>query len=549
MIKLRHQLFIVQILLSIILFIFLWFTYYSYNNQYTKDIDTYIDNELNLHKKEILSSMSNATKKLQKQKINFISIHKEILEILQKNPNEDLEKLKIKIKSEFLSSKVDVELYLIDKSYTIYKTTNPKDLGFNLSIITEAKNFLDKTTKNGKIYIADFVSTDALDMKYKLYSYSKLTDDIYLEIGFIDTTLINTMNSLLAEDTERSLIKVNLFSVSKNKTQYYYYHMQKNDNGKSKEEQYKEFKKINLTEKTDDKIINAIKSDSPIHIRNNNVHTIYTRIFNEDKFSVLGFKDIILKLDVDVSEKLKFMEDFKNTFIYTLFVVALFLIMIYFIIQIKFTQPIEKILNSIKNSKKIDDILISSTNNELSEISIVYNDLFDKLIAEIKLNKELSLTDALTKSYNRKAFDKNITENIALFKRYKTPFSLLLFDIDDFKMVNDTYGHIVGDKVLIRMVELINNNTRDTDILYRVGGEEFIIISKNSILLDATYLAEKLRKIIEESLSIIENKIITVSVGVTEVSENDNMDSIYKRVDDNLYSSKNSGKNRVTATL
>lgn len=90
---------------------------------------------------------------------------------------------------------MNVELFLIDKSYKIYKTTYPKDLGFNLSVITEAKNYLDKTTKDGKVYISEFVSTDALDMKYKLYSYSKLKDGIYLELGFVDNTLTNTMES------------------------------------------------------------------------------------------------------------------------------------------------------------------------------------------------------------------------------------------------------------------------------------------------------------------------------------------------------------------
>ena len=136
---------------------------------------------------------------------------------------------------------------------------------------------------------------------------------------------------------------------------------------------------------------------------------------------------------------------------------------------------------------------------------------------------------------------------ISLNNRYKTPFSLILFDIDDFKKVNDGYGHLVGDEVLINLVKLVNENIRETDTLYRIGGEEFIIICKNTVKLDAINIAEKLRKKVEESLIVIKNKTITISIGVTEVIENDNENSIYKRVDDNLYISKNSGKNRITA--
>jgi diguanylate cyclase (GGDEF)-like protein len=88
---------------------------------------------------------------------------------------------------------------------------------------------------------------------------------------------------------------------------------------------------------------------------------------------------------------------------------------------------------------------------------------------------------------------------------------------------------------------------RKTDTLYRVGGEEFIIICKNTIKSDAIIIAEKIRKKVEESLNIIENKTITISIGVTEVISDDDENSIYKRVDDNLYMSKNSGKNRVTS--
>ena len=192
-------------------------------------------------------------------------------------------------------------------------------------------------------------------------------------------------------------------------------------------------------------------------------------------------------------------------------------------------------------------MLITEDSFISNDSSNAYNILFDKLNEEIDLNKKLLLVDTLTNSYNRKYYVMTMNEVLSLNNRYKMPFSIILFDIDDFKKINDDYGHLVGDKVLINIVKLINEDIRKTDTLYRVGGEEFIIICKNTIKSDAIIIAEKIRKKVEESLNIIENKTITISIGVTEVISDDDENSIYKRVDDNLYMSKNSGKNRVTS--
>lgn len=148
--KLRHQLYIFQIVLSLILFLFLGFTYYSYQDQYKQDIKTSIQNEVNLNKTEILSSLQAAEEKLKKQKDYFTSIHEETLEILKKNPSYDLEKLKNEIKSKYLSSYIDVELFLIDKTYTIYKTTYPKDLGLNFQWSLKPKYIWIKLQKMEK---------------------------------------------------------------------------------------------------------------------------------------------------------------------------------------------------------------------------------------------------------------------------------------------------------------------------------------------------------------------------------------------------------------
>ena len=122
-----------------------------------------------------------------------------------------------------------------------------------------------------------------------------------------------------------------------------------------------------------------------------------------------------------------------------------------------------------------------------------------------------------------------------------------MYDIDDFKSVNDIYGHKVGDTVLVKMSELIKSHLRENDYIFRIGGEEFVILLPESELESAKKVALKISKSVEENLKRVTDKTITISIGVSEVNESDSEDTIFKRVDDLLYKSKNNGKNKVSS--
>ncbi len=160
--------------------------------------------------------------------------------------------------------------------------------------------------------------------------------------------------------------------------------------------------------------------------------------------------------------------------------------------------------------------------------------------------KEQSYIDELTKLHNRKSYNEHIEELVSLKKRYGTPFSMVMYDIDNFKAVNDTYGHKVGDIVLTKMSELITSLLRESDYIFRIGGEEFIILLTETNLENAVAVATKVCKSVEKNLIYITNNPITISMGVSEVNESDSEDTIFKRVDELLYKSKNSGKNKVS---
>ena len=158
--------------------------------------------------------------------------------------------------------------------------------------------------------------------------------------------------------------------------------------------------------------------------------------------------------------------------------------------------------------------------------------------------KAQTLLDELTGIKNRKAYNFKIKSLLAVFKRYQTPFSIISIDIDDFKHINDTYGHDIGDKVLQKFSALIEVNIRKTDHLFRIGGEEFVILSEAREKEEVISLAEKIRTTVANKTLLLEINI-TISLGICEVQVGDNENTIAKRVDTLLYQAKSSGKNIV----
>jgi len=150
--------------------------------------------------------------------------------------------------------------------------------------------------------------------------------------------------------------------------------------------------------------------------------------------------------------------------------------------------------------------------------------------------ENLAYHDHLTQAYNRQKFDKLYIKELENKKRYGDHLSLIMLDIDYFKELNDTYGHDIGDKVLIELTKMITKNLRKNDIFARWGGEEFLILLPRTDKKTAYHKAEELRKLIEEH----DNKIpkFTVSFGVTEIYDYDKEQSAFIRVDKALYQAK-----------
>ena len=156
--------------------------------------------------------------------------------------------------------------------------------------------------------------------------------------------------------------------------------------------------------------------------------------------------------------------------------------------------------------------------------------------------------DKLTGLYNRHAFDMLLNETIKSAEREKTVSSIVLFDIDFFKKVNDKHGHLVGDEILIVVAKTIEESLRDVDVVCRWGGEEFLVLLKNTPPNEALKVAQTVRKLVErcEYKMARESVSVTVSAGVASYCPYDTAQSMLSRADKALYDSKKAGRNTVT---
>ena len=163
--------------------------------------------------------------------------------------------------------------------------------------------------------------------------------------------------------------------------------------------------------------------------------------------------------------------------------------------------------------------------------------------------KELLTHDDLTRIYNRRYLDFHLKNSKVEAEQFDSTFGILFFDIDHFKVVNDTYGHNVGDEILKLVSQTLNSNFRQGDIIGRWGGEEFIAVLKVKNSMELEIVANKLRILVSESFYELENSkelSVTVSVGGTMYICKEEISSLVSRADANMYQSKEDGRNKVT---
>jgi len=240
----------------------------------------------------------------------------------------------------------------------------------------------------------------------------------------------------------------------------------------------------------------------------------------------------------------------------TLVVGALFAVGSLYFMDFFATHLFPKVLPSGKVMKFIENFhldynwIMAASNIAILVMGVLYINrvIFPTIM---KLENELTIlasTDSLTKVYNRSKYSEIMEREIERAKRFNLSLSIILFDIDAFKRINDTYGHFTGDQVLKTLVTLVKEEIRRIDVLIRWGGDEFICILPETNLEGAVRLAERLRFSVERYRFVNIGKV-TLSMGISQFIEGDTENTLLTRADEGLYEAKLNGGNEVRSSF
>ena len=242
------------------------------------------------------------------------------------------------------------------------------------------------------------------------------------------------------------------------------------------------------------------------------------------------------------------------------------------------TTPLSELAN-VANEMKAGNLSIRANkprvNDEIGQLSTTFNQMADsiqqrqlelrelanglertvnertaELQEQAKILQEMAITDPLTQAYNRRHFFKLAKTEMERAQQHRLELSVIVIDADHYKRVNDTFGHQIGDLVLIKLVEICHNSIRKTDVFARYGGEEFVILMPETDSETARLIAERIRERVENTRLPVDNHFvqITISLGVSTFDNTQmlSFDSLLTQADRALYKSKRTGRNRVT---
>jgi diguanylate cyclase (GGDEF)-like protein len=289
---------------------------------------------------------------------------------------------------------------------------------------------------------------------------------------------------------------------------------------------------------------------------------------------VIGLADVATELSITVLAERNRAEVYgawialRNIFLALVAALVLVVTAVAFQMGRSIVLPLQRLIRAADRIAAGDlEVRLSATrSDELGHLTQVFNQMTDRLRcshAEImaaneamqqqnEVLKTLSITDSLTGLYNRSKLDSILTDQLARFKRSHRPFTLLMLDIDHFKTLNDTYGHITGDEILAAVARILLQSIRSIDYAARYGGDEFIIILTETSAELAWKTAERVRSQVETLHPTVKGAEIalTVSLGIVEsLPEDMTATEVFARADHALYEAKRGGRNRAYSPL
>lgn len=391
--KLKSKIYIIQTFIAFFFVIVFFSTYNSYISQKKDDLKENINTLVQGNKLFVEQYLKLMYKDHQTNQKRYQKIHLQTQKEYLKNPKISLDKLKQNIKNELDIKDFDIDIYIIDKNYTIKNTTYKRDLGFNLGTIEDAKMYLDKTKKDSKIHVAANISVDILDANLNIYSYSKIDSETFLELGFkLKSSLYKDLKTNLEKVQDSIGTKTLIYRVTQTadgKEIYNNLFKDKSEIYQRKSDFEKILKKFDKDRATDDKHINAIRFNKVLSEIIENKYIAYVPLLSKDENELLFYNTLLMKIEIDINKYLKSLEIIRNNFYSFGFILIAFMAILYYLIRFNFYKPMENLTKIFEEEKKVEDRKLLEKKDEFGVLIEKYNKLYDSLNRQIDLNTKL----------------------------------------------------------------------------------------------------------------------------------------------------------------
>ena len=549
----RFHLFFVLFSLTGLLFIYLYIAHLLETN-----IDAQVKSNIRSTSIELRQQLRNDFAILQQRFSNHETISLEKLEEVIAYVENSTGKIDLLSVADSINKNVfdgHYEVYIINDDKVIEKSTSIADIGLDYKAYPYFSKELDQL-KNGVDYkiTAPMFDEYALDMSQ--YYVVRTSNEKWVMIGFVlpfDEYVNHKVEDL--KTVFPSLQGLNLFIL----TYDYIQHINTVKEHKNIGELFKknsQFTKMIMDDlqlettaevSSVEAIAESFSQRSTVTLDNDLssdtvVYTLTTSSSENDSDDFM----LITKMSFDQNYYLSDFVELKNLMYLFITFVFIFMVAGFLLIHKAIIQKISAIVEQMHKDEPI--ALNGFLFSELKFFTQRYNTFLLNWKEQVRHLNDITMQDELTKCANRRYFNQKMKSQIDLYQRYGQEFSMIMFDIDDFKAVNDTFGHSQGDHVLSTMAHDVHEQLRVSDVLCRIGGEEFAIILPETNLESALFVAEKIRKRIERQ-TYIAGEQVTISLGVESYSPEFDFNSFYTTVDAFLYKSKSNGKNCVHSSI
>ena len=487
---------------------------------------------------ELQTSYANLAPLLESRKEHFQAVHADALEII----GNDADGIDIDTLQEQLSARtgMPVDIYIIDPDVQVVETTYPpdEDLDFTHPALLDGRTMIERAHEHGDIVVSAPV-LEVAAREFRVYTYSPLGDTDYtFELGFVSPALNQYFNTMESRLSERELFDVDLHFLMWDDW-LLSLHPDRSDPKDKQEllEEHYEFRQESISRYRE-----ARDEGAPVRVEHDGAPRYYLHVMDipGDEWDMNVMARINLATDIGATAR-------QGLFTGTLVVLMLLSIATlgaFLFLRQTVARPLTEATRAMETWQPFRLDGSGQLIRELQLLASHYNSMLDGARSRIQGLDHEARTDSLTQLANRGRLESELDVEIRRSERYDTTFSLILMDIDHFKQINDLHGHLAGDRALRNIAELLDERSRAADTVGRWGGEEFLILCRNTHLTDAAALAEDLRDAISES-GVMERGSFTASFGVATTRQGDTVESLFGRADEALYRAKKNGRNRV----